>query len=65
MSTATAICPGCGLTATRKNGRDRQGRQVHQCHGCHRRFTLLSATPFSGYRFPPDIIALAVRWYLR
>ena len=22
-------------------------------------------TPFSGYRFPPDIIALAVRWYLR
>jgi len=26
---------------------------------------MLSATPFSGYRFPPDVIALAVRWYLR
>ena len=24
-----------------------------------------STTPFSGYRFPPEIIALAVRWYLR
>lgn len=65
MSTAAVVCPGCGQTATRKNGRDRQGRQIHQCRGCHRRFTLLSATPFSGYRFPPDIIALAVRRYLR
>jgi transposase-like protein len=25
----------------------------------------LSASPFSGYRFPPEVIALAVRWYLR
>jgi transposase-like protein len=25
----------------------------------------VSATPFAGYRFPPDVIALAVRWYLR
>jgi transposase-like protein len=51
--------------ATRRNGRDRHGRQVHQCRGCGRRFTPLSATPFSGYRFPPEVIALAVRWYLR
>ncbi len=58
-------CPNCGPVATRRNGRDRQGRQVHQCRGCHRRFTRLSATPFSGYRCPPDVIALAVRWYLR
>src|SRR5215208_6327565 len=65
MSEATTVCPGCGLAATRKNGRDRQGRQVHQCRGCGRRFTARSATPFSGYRFPPDIIALAVRWYIR
>jgi transposase, IS6 family len=27
--------------------------------------TALSATPFSGYRFPPDMIAVAVRLYLR
>ena len=25
----------------------------------------MSATPFAGYRFPAEIIALAVRWYLR
>jgi len=62
---AIVACPGCGLTATRKNGRDRQGRQIRQCLGCRRRFTARSATPFSGYRFPPDVIALAVRWYLR
>ena len=59
------MCPGCGSAATRRNGRDRQGRQVHECRGCGRRFTARSATPFSGYRFPPDSIALAVRWYLR
>jgi transposase-like protein len=65
MSNAAAVCPHCGPVETRRNGRDRRGRQVHQCRRCHRRFTLLSATPCSGYRFPPDIIALAVRWYLR
>jgi transposase-like protein len=65
MVESKAACPACGSDATRKDGRDRQGRQVYRCAGCRRRFTALSATPFSGYRFPPDIIALAVRWYLR
>jgi IS6 family transposase len=65
MSDALVACPGCGLTGPRRNGRDRLGRQIHQCRSCHRRFTALTATPFSGYRFPPDVIALAVRWYLR
>jgi transposase-like protein len=60
-----AVCPSCGPAATRKNGCDRHGRQIHQCRACHRRFTARSDTPFSGYRFPPGIIALAVRWYLR
>ena len=27
MSNAAVICPGCGPAATRKHGRDRQGRQ--------------------------------------
>ncbi len=27
--------------------------------------TTRSTSAFSGYRFPDDIIALAVRWYLR
>lgn len=65
MSDSEARCPDCGPAATRRSGRDRQGRQVLQGRGCGRRFTARSATPFSGYRFPADIIALAVRWYLR
>jgi len=65
MCDDVVVCPGCGDGATCKNGRDRQGRQIRQCRRCHRRFTGLTATPFSGYRFPPDISALAVRWYLR
>ena len=65
MVDSEAVCPTCGADSTRKDGRDRCGVQVYRCHGCRRRFTALSATPFSGYRFPPDIIALAVRWYLR
>ena len=65
MAGSERTCPGCGSAATRKDGRDRQGRQIAPCRGCRRRFTALTGTPFSGYRFPPDVIALAVRWYLR
>ena len=65
MRKAPVACPNCGPMATRRAGRDRQGRQIYQCLGCRRRFTARSATPFPGYRFPPDVIALAVRWYLR
>jgi hypothetical protein len=65
MRDAVVACSECGPVATRKNGRDRRGRQIRQCLGCRRRFTALSATPFSGYRFPPGVIALAVRWYIR
>jgi transposase, IS6 family len=25
----------------------------------------VSRSAFAGFRFPPDVIALAVRWYLR
>jgi transposase, IS6 family len=46
-------------------GRDRSGRQMYQCAACQRRQTTRSASAFCGYRFPDDIIALAVRWYLR
>src|SRR5262245_53747341 len=65
MSNGKARCPDCGPVATRRNGRDRQGRQVLQCRVCLRRFTARSATPVAGYRFPADVIALAVRWYIR
>jgi len=65
VSKALVACPSCGGTRTRRNRHERQGRRIRQCRGCRRRFTARSATPFAGYRFPPDIIALAVRWYLR
>jgi transposase-like protein len=26
---------------------------------------VVSASEFAGFRFPPDVITLAVRWYLR
>ena len=64
MASSERTCPGCG-SAARKDGHDRGGQQRFRCGRCWRRFTALTGTPFSGYRFPPDIIALAVRWYLR
>jgi transposase, IS6 family len=32
---------------------------------CCRPVSLVSASAFKGFRFPPEIIVLAVRWYLR
>jgi transposase, IS6 family len=48
-----------------KAGRDRHGRQLQRCAGCGCRTTARSSSAFSGYRFPDELIALAVRWYLR
>jgi transposase-like protein len=38
---------------------------VYRCVDCRRSFTTLTGTPFSGHSFPPAVIGLAVRWYLR
>jgi transposase-like protein len=61
MLDGEAVCPRCGSTAVRKAGLDRQGARVYRCRDCRRCFTARSATPFVGYRFPPDVIALAGR----
>jgi transposase-like protein len=58
-------CPWCGEEGICKNGRDRRGDQVYYCRACARRFTNRTGTPFAGFQFPPEVIALAVRWYLR
>ncbi len=58
-------CQRCEGSHFTKAGRDRAGRQIYQCMTCERRHTDRSASAFRGYRFPDDIIALAVRWYLR
>lgn len=59
------LCPHCEKQSILKNGRDRRGAQVYRCTDCCRSFTALTGTPFSGHSFPPTVIGLAVRWYLR
>jgi transposase-like protein len=59
------LCPRCrSLTAT-KDGITQLGGQRFRCSQCARRFTRRSTSAFSGRAFPDDIIALAVRWYVR
>ena len=58
-------CVGCGDTRFSKAGFNQRGQQVYRCTACRCRQTARSLSAFSGYRFPDDIIALAVRWYLR
>jgi hypothetical protein len=58
-------CQRCEGSHFTKAGRDRAGWQIDECATCARRQTGRSASAFRGYRFPDDIIALAVRWYLR
>jgi len=57
-------CPTCQQPATKRNGRDRRGRQKYACRPCRRTFTENTTSAFSGYRWPGDIIVMAVRWYL-
>jgi transposase-like protein len=58
-------CDRCTGKRFTKAGRDRHGRQLYRCKGCSRRITERSGSAFHGYRFPDDVITLAVRWYLR
>ena len=58
-------CVRCSGEAFSKAGFDQERRQVYQCVACRRRQTARSVSAFCGYRFPDDVIALAVRWYLR
>src|SRR4051794_12225117 len=60
-----SLCPHCERQNIMKNGHDRRGAQVYRCADCDRSFTALTGTPFSGHSFPPAVIGLAVRWYLR
>src|SRR3712207_1990579 len=62
-------CTRCAGAQFIKAGRDRQQRQVYPCSACGRRITARSGSALTQrvprYRFPDDIIALTVRWYLR
>ena len=57
-------CPTCQQPASKRNGRDRRGRQKYACRWCHRSFTEATTSAFSGYRWPANVILTAVRWYL-
>src|SRR5260370_17990435 len=58
-------CPGCSSLIATKDGTTQLGGQRFRCSQCGRRFTSRSSSAFSRRGFPDDIIALAVRWYVR
>ena len=58
-------CTRCASTEFTKAGRDRHCRQLYRCTRCGRRMSVRSGSAFCGYRFPDELIAIAVRWYLR
>jgi transposase-like protein len=57
-------CPSCHQPASKRDGYDAVGRQRYACHSCQRDFTERSASAFAGYRWPAEVILLAVRWSL-
>ena len=57
-------CVGCGSAWVHRDGRTRHG-QRWRCFVCRRRYTARSDSAFSRYRFPDEVIGLAVRWYVR
>jgi transposase-like protein len=57
--------PTCQQPPTKRHGRDRAGRQRYSCGACHRTFTARSVSAFSGYRWPAEVVLMAVRWYVR
>ncbi len=57
-------CPSCQHPPSKRNGRDRRGRQKYACHACRNTFTMDTSSAFNGYRWPAAVILMAVRWYL-
>jgi transposase-like protein len=45
-------------------GHDRSSRQRYRCRACGHAFMAASASAFAGYHRLPDVILMAVRWYL-
>src|ERR687886_1713092 len=57
-------CPSGQQPASKRNGRDRRGKQKSTCRACRRAFTANTAPAFSAYRWPADVILTALRRYL-
>ncbi len=58
-------CPRCNSEVVVKDGTTQLGGQRFRCSRCTRRFTRRSISAFSHRAFPDDVIALAIRWYVR
>jgi hypothetical protein len=58
-------CPRCLSAIVTRDGTTHLGGQRFRCGHCGRRFTRRSDSAFSCRAFPDDVIALAVRWYVR
>jgi transposase-like protein len=59
-----ATCPSCQQPTAKRDGHDAARRQRYACHTCRRDFTAHSTSAFAGYRWPAEVILLAVRWSL-
>jgi IS6 family transposase len=58
-------CMRCGGGRTRRDGQTRLGGPRWRCRTCRRRVTARSASAFSRRGLADEVIALAVRWYVR
>ena len=58
-------CPRCSSRVFKRDGRSSPGHHRLRCASCQRSFTARTSTPFAGYRWPREVIVMAVRWYGR
>ena len=58
-------CPTCRQPTAKRDGRTPTGRQRYSCRACGRDVTERSVSAIAGYRWPEEVILLAVRWSLR
>jgi transposase-like protein len=56
-------CPRSHSPALIKDGRPAPADQRYRCRDCRRTFTTRTGTPIAGYRWPREILVLAVHWY--
>jgi transposase-like protein len=56
-------CPRCRSTAVKRDGHPSPADQRYRCRRCCRTFTDRTGAAFAGYRFPAEVIRMAVRWY--
>ncbi len=60
-----ANCLACKAPALKYDGRTAVGGHRFRCRLCGATRTDRSGTPFARYRWPREVIVMAVRWYRR